>query len=510
VSTRCRSAALLTALGLLAIGPGGGCAVGPDFLRPAAPETSGYTREKLASVTGSADAAGGAAQHFAEGRDIPGEWWTLFRSKALNQLVAEALKANPTLAAAQASLRQAAEQVYAAQGAFFPTATAGFSASRNKSSASVSPVTSGTTLFYSFFTPNVTVSYMPDVFGATRREVESAAAAAEAARFELEAANLTLTANVVGAAITEASLRGQLAATKETIRIAADALQILLRQQTLGQVAGADVAVQQAALAAAEASLPPLQKALAQQRDLITALIGRLPASEPEQTFELAALTLPVELPVSLPSKLVEQRPDVRAAEAQLHMASADVGVAVAARLPAFTLTGNAGTTAVALGSLGAPGNVFWTIAGNVAQTIFDAGALFHKQRAAEAAFDAAKAQYRSTVLAAFQNVADSLRALQSDAAALKAAVAAEAAAKKSLDIAERQWRDGAVGYLTFLAAQQAYWAALVTLVQAQASRYGDTAALFQALGGGWWNRRDVTPEAVGGGLLPFPGLPGS
>jgi NodT family efflux transporter outer membrane factor (OMF) lipoprotein len=486
---------LLTALGLMAAGLDGGCAVGPDFLRPVAPETSGYTRDKLPAATGSADVAGGAAQRFVAGRDIPGEWWTLFRSKALNQLVAEALKANPTLAAAQASLRQAAQAVYAAQGAFFPTATAGFAASRNKSSAGLSPVTSTTTLFYSLFTPNVTVSYMPDVFGATRRQVESLAASAEASRFELEAAYLTLTANVVAAAITEASLRGQLAATKETIRIAADAL----------QVAGADVAVQQAALAAAEASLPPLQKALAQQRDLITALIGRLPGAEPEQTFELAALTLPIELPVSLPSKLVEQRPDVRAAEAQLHVASADVGVAIAARLPTFTLTGNAGTSAVALASLGAPGNVFWTIAGNVTETIFDFGTLLHKQRAAEAAFDAVKAQYRSTVLAAFQNVADSLRALQSDAEALKAAVAAEAAAKRSLDIAGRQWRDGAVGYLTFLAAQQAYWAALVSLVQAQASRYADTAALFQALGGGWWNRRDVTPEALDGDRLSLP-----
>jgi NodT family efflux transporter outer membrane factor (OMF) lipoprotein len=499
---------LLTGLGLLAAGALSGCAVGPDFIRPAPPETGGYTRDKLPAATGSAAVAGGAAQRFVQGLDIPGEWWTLFRSKALNQLVAEALKANPTLAAAQASLRQAAEAVYAAQGAFFPTATGGFSASRNKSSAGLSPVTSGTTLFYSLFTPNVAVSYTPDVFGGTRRQVESAAAAAEASRFELEAAYLTLTANVVVAAITEASLRGQMAATKETIRIARAALQILRRQQALGQAAGADVAVQEAALASAEASLPPLQKALVQQRDLITALIGRLPAAEPEQTFELAALTLPVELPVSLPSKLVEQRPDMRAAEAQLHAASADVGVAIAARLPTFTLTGNAGTTALTLASIGAPGNVFWTIAGNVTETIFDFGTLLHKQRAAEAAFDAAKAQYRSTVLAAFQNVADGLRALLADAEALRVAVASEAAAKKSLTIADRQWRDGAVGYLTLLAAQQAYWAALSTLVQAQASRYADTAALFQALGGGWWNRRDVSPEAVGSGLLPVAGLP--
>jgi NodT family efflux transporter outer membrane factor (OMF) lipoprotein len=487
--------ALLTAFGLL-----GGCAVGPDFSRPAPPTANGYTKEKLPAETGSAAVAGGAAQRFVAGLDIPGQWWTLFRSRALNQLVAEALKANPTLAAAQASLRQAWESVYAGEGAFFPTVQLGFAASRNKSSAALSPVTSGVELNYSLITPQVTVSYAPDVFGGTRREVESLTATAESQSFELEAACLTLTSNVVAAAIEEAALRGQIAATEETIRIVTDELVILRRQEVLGQAAGADVAVQEAALAQAQASLPPLQKTLAQQRDLISALVGRLPAAEPTQTFELAALTMPVELPVSLPSKLVEQRPDVRAAEAQLHAASADVGVAIAARLPQFSLTGDAGTTALSFATLGVPGNVFWTIAGNVSQTIFDAGTLLHKQRAAEAAFDAAKAQYRSTVITAFQNVADSLRALEADADALKAAVAAEAAAKKSLDIAERQLQAGAVNYLTLLVAEGAYQQALLNLVLAQASRYADTAALFQALGGGWWNRQDVSPDATGSG----------
>jgi NodT family efflux transporter outer membrane factor (OMF) lipoprotein len=492
--------ALLAVLGLV-----GGCVVGPDFKRPAVPTASRYTKEKLPAETGSANVAGGAAQRFVNGLDIPGQWWTLFRSAELNQLVAEALKANPTLAEAQASLRQAWEDVYAGEGAFFPTLQAGFAASRNKSSTALAPVTSGVQLNYSLVTPQVTVSYAPDVFGGTRRQVESLTAAAEAQRFELEAAYLTLTSNVITAGIAEASLRGQIAATRETIRIATEELTILRRQQAFGQAAGADVAVQEAASAQAEASLPPLQKALAQQRDLITALIGRLPAAEPAQTFDLASLSLPVELPVSLPSKLVEQRPDVRAAEAELHAASADVGVAIAARLPQFALTGNAGTTALSFATLGVPGNVFWMVAGDIGQTIFDAGTLLHKERAAWAAFDAAKAQYRSTVIAAFQNVADSLRALQSDADALKAAVAAEAAAKKSLDIAERQLHAGAINYLTLLAAEGAYQQALLTLVQAQASRFADTAALFQALGGGWWNRRDVGPEAAGDGALSLP-----
>jgi len=238
-----------------------------------------------------------------------------------------------------------------------------------------------------------------------------------------------------------------------------------------------------------------LRKQLAIQRDLLTALIGRLPSQEPAEKFELASLQLPQELPVSLPSKLVEQRPDIQSAEAQLHSASASIGVAVAARLPQFTLTGNGGTTANQINQLFiTPGTAFWAVAGNVAQTVFDAGTLLHKQRAAEAAFDQAAAMYRSTVITAFQNVADSLHAVQSDAETLKAAYAAERAAFKSLEIARRQLQLGAIGYLGLLTAQNTYNTALIALVQAQATRYADTAALFQALGGGWWNRQDVAP----------------
>jgi NodT family efflux transporter outer membrane factor (OMF) lipoprotein len=469
-----------------------GCAVGPDFKRPSPPAVTGYTAEPIAAQTASAPVAGGQAQRFVQGLDIPGQWWALFHSPALNALVEQAIAANPSLPAAQAALRQAWEDVYAEQGSLFPTVQLGFAASRNKSSAALSPVTSGTTLNYTLVTPQVTVSYVPDVFGGTRRQIESLVATAESQRFELEAAYLTLTSNVVAAAVDEASLRGQIAATQEIVKVDSEGLDILRRQLQLGQVAGADVAAQQAALAQAQAILPPLQKQLAVERDLLTALLGRFPSQQPAEKFELAALELPRDLPVSLPSKLVEQRPDVRAAEAQLHSASAEIGVAVAARLPQFALTGNAGTTALAVADLATPGNVFWTLAGNVTQTVFDAGTLLHKQRAAEAAFDQAAAQYRSIVIAAVQNVADSLRALQSDADALKAAAAAEQAAATSLDITRRQLQLGAVNYLALLTAQSAYQQALSGVVQAQASRYADTAALFQALGGGWWNRADA------------------
>jgi NodT family efflux transporter outer membrane factor (OMF) lipoprotein len=479
----CLAAALLLA----------SCEVGPDFKRPAPPPVTGYTPEAAPVQTAAAAVAGGEAQRFVRGLDIPGQWWALFHSPVLNALVEQAIAANPTLPAAQAALRQAWENVYAEQGSLFPTVSAGFSPSRNKTAASLAPVPSSNLLYYSLYTAQVTVSYTPDVFGGTRRQIESLVAAAESQRFQLEATYLTLTSNVVAAAVQEASLRGQIAATEEIVGIESKGLDILRRQLQLGQVAGADVVAQQAALAQAQATLPPLQRQLAVERDLLTALLGRFPSQQPAEKFELASLRLPQRLPVSLPAKLVDQRPDVRAAEADLHAASAQIGVAVAARLPQFSLTGSAGSTALALAGLATPGDVFWSAAGNAAQTIFDAGTLLHKQRAAEAAFDQAAAQYRSTVLAAFQNVADTLRALQADADGLKAAAAAQQAAATSLAITRRQLQLGAVNYLALLTAENTYQQALSMAVQAQAGRDADTAALFQALGGGWWNRADTT-----------------
>jgi NodT family efflux transporter outer membrane factor (OMF) lipoprotein len=476
-----------------------GCAVGPDFERPPAPEVEGYAREPLAPGTAKVEIAGGATQRFVRGLDIPGQWWTLFHSEALNTLIEQALNNNPTLPAAEAALRQAWENVYAQQGAFFPTVTAGFSPSRNKTATSaLSPASASGNPLYSLYTGQVTVSYAPDVFGGTRREVESLAATAEFERFQLKAAYLTLTSNVVAAAVQEASLRGQIAATEEIIKIETQSRNILLKQLELGQVAGADVAAVEATLAQAQATLPPLQKQLAVQRDLLTALIGRFPSQEPSEKFNLASLRLPQDLPVSLPSKLVDQRPDIQSAEAQLHAASAQIGVAIAAQLPQFTLTANAGTASNTISQfIMTPGTAFWTVAGNVAQTVFDAGTLLHRKRAADAALDQAAAMYRSTVIAAFQNVADALHAVQSDAEALKAAVAAERAAAKSLEITQRQLQLGAITYLGLLTAQNTYQTALIALVQAQAARYADTAALFQALGGGWWNRQDnASPKA--------------
>ncbi len=481
-----------------------GCAVGPDFERPAGPAMDGYTREPLPEKTASAEVAGGEEQKFVRGQDISAQWWTLFRSPQLNALIEKALKYNPSVHAAQASLRQAQELVYAQQGYYYPGVQANVSSTRQRTSASLSPALSSNDTLFNLHTAQVTVGYAPDVFGGLRRQVESLQAQADAQRFLLEAAYLALTSNVVAAAVQEAGLRSQIAAAKDIIDVNTKSLELLRRQFAAGLIAGLEVAAQEAALAQTQQALPPLRRQLEQTRNLLSALAGRFPAEGSEETFELAVLRLPDELPVSLPSKLVEQRPDVRAAEEQLHAASAEIGVAMANMLPQFTISAAKGGTATAFSQMFADGNPFWSATGTVAQTLFAGGALLHRKRAAEAAFDQAAAQYRSTVIAAFQNVADALYALQADADALRAAVNSEHAAKANLDLVTKQLQFGQVNYLALLNAQQTYQQALLNLSQVRANRFADTAALFQALGGGWWNRFNTTPErkATGEGEL--------
>jgi len=463
-----------------------GCAVGPDFHRPAPPVVSSYTRTPVPADLG------GAGQTLAAGADVPGQWWTLFQSPALDRLIELALKNNADLQSAKAALRSARETYYAQQGAFFPTLDANYSVQRQQASNTpATPLTSAVNIF-TLHTAQLTVAYTPDLFGGIRRQTETVAAQAEAQRFETEAAYLTLTSNLAAAAIQEASLRNQIAATERIIALNRDVLVLLRQQKAAGQISGADVAAQEAALAQAEQGLPPLQKQLAQQVDQIAALTGRLPSEAADDGVDLAALTLPHDVPVSLPSKLVEQRPDIRVAEANLHAASAQVGVAIANRLPSFTVTGNAGGVSTALSSLFSGGNSFWSVTGAVTQPIFQGGALYHHQRAAEAAYDQAKSQYRSTVIDAFQNVADALQALQADALALKAADRAEQSAAASLTIVRKQLELGGVSNVAVLNAEQTYRQALISQAQAQSNRYADAVALIQALGGGWWNRKDV------------------
>ncbi|SPF32189.1 putative efflux pump outer membrane [Syntrophobacter sp. SbD1] len=474
------------------------CAVGPDFQKPASPEVAGYTPGPLPAQTASGDVHGGEAQRLVQEMDIPAQWWTLFHSKPLSGLVEQAIKKNPDLESAQAALRVARENVYAQEGALWPSVAASYNASQQKVPGQLGAPTASGAYTYSLHTAQVTVAYTPDVFGGTRRQIESLEAQAGSQRFQLEATYLTLSSNVVAAAIQEAGLRGQIAATKKIIDIEIHSLELLKRQYSLGQVAKADVVAQEAALSQAQATLPPLEKQLAQQRDLLSRLAGRFPTDALTEQFEISSLELPQELPVSLPSKLVEQRPDVRSAEELMHSAGAQIGVAVANRLPNIPLSADIGSSATQIAQLFTPGTGFWTLAANVTQPIFQGGTLLHRQRAAEEAYKQAEAQYRSTVLTAFQNVADALYAIQSDADAVKAALAAEKAAAQSLDIARRQLELGDISYLALLNAEQTYQQASLNLAQALSNRYADTAALFQALGGGWWNRSDV-PARVGG-----------
>jgi NodT family efflux transporter outer membrane factor (OMF) lipoprotein len=472
-----------------------GCAVGPDFAPPPAPDVNGYTPEPLATATVSANAPGGKAQRFVRDLDLSGQWWTLFHSKGLNSLVDKALAANPDLQAAQAALTVAKENVYAQQGMLLPTVDGNFNGSRQKFQiGQPSDIEAGSPI-YNLFTAQLNIAYAPDVFGGTRRSIEALAAQADSQRFALEATYLTLTSNLAGAAVQEASLRGQIAATLSIIKIETDVLKVMRHQYELGGIAEGDVVAQEAALAQVEQTLPPLQKQLAQQRDLLAALTGGFPSERLPQQFFLTSLRLPRDLPVSLPSKVVEQRPDVRAAEANLQAASAQIGVAIANRLPNITLSGVIGSTGIAIDQLFTPDFGFWQAAGSVTQPLFHGGTLFHRELAAKATYDQAEAQYRSTVITAFQNVADALRAIQSDAVALQKAVASESAASRSLAITRRRMELGDINYLGLLNAQQTYQQAVLSLAQAKAARLADTVALFQALGGGWWNRTDVDPE---------------
>jgi NodT family efflux transporter outer membrane factor (OMF) lipoprotein len=471
-----------------------GCTLGPDFRPPDPPQASAFLPDTASDLV-AANIPGGEAQLLVQGLDIPGQWWGVFESAPLNGLIEQALRANPDIRAAAAGLRAARENARAQRATLFPQLQANLGGAQNQTPSVLSPATASGATIYGLFTAGLSITYALDLWGANRRQIESLEALAEAQCFQLEGAYLSLASNVVAAAIQEASLRGQVEATERIIAAQRDTLGILRRQQGLGAIAGGDVAQQEAVLAQAEATLPPLQKALALQRNLLATLTGRLPNQRLGEQFTLADLRLPHELPLSLPSRLVEQRPDVRAAESNLHSASAQLGVATANQFPQFTLSVGINSQSLTLDTLFGPGTAGSTAGVGILQTIIDGGALAAKKRAAQATLEQADAQYRSIVLGAFRNVADTLRALEYDALTLKAAVAAERAAATSLDIARRRLDLGDITYVQVLLTELTYQQALLIRVQAQAARYTDTAALFQALGGGWWNRDEPSPD---------------
>lgn len=473
------------------------CVVGPNFKSPAAPAVSSYTARTPQTTEGTPGVPGGQSQHFVSNSDIPADWWTLFRSRRLNALIQQALANNTDLKAAEAALRVAHETTRAQRGAYSPHVSLGPSITREKDpSETLAPVPANNAFLYTLITPALSVSYVPDVFGLNKRTVEAAAAQEESSRYQMIAVDITLTANVVQAAVTEASLEDQIDTTNELIGINRQILSLLQYQKSKGYAAGTDVAAQQTQLAQLEASLPPLLKQRDQQNNLIAVLTGGYPGQAPTQKFTLNSLTLPSDLPLTLPSVLVEQRPDVLQAQANLHAASAQVGIATASRLPNITLSANAGSNALAIGQIFGPGTGFWNIGASLLAPIFDGGTLLHQQRAARANYQQTAEQYRGTVLTAFQNVADTLAALEHDAETLKSTAAAANSAKASLDLSRLQYKDGYAAYLAVLNADQAYQQARLSLVQAEADRFTDTAALFQALGGGWWHEAELTSVA--------------
>ena len=479
-------APVLPTLGLsLALALAGCAAVGPDFKPPdlpAAAQGADYTATPLPARTAQAPVEGGAAQQWVAGADIPAQWWSVFQSTALDALIREALARSPTLAAAQATLRQAQEGLAAQQGKLaLPSVDAQLGAQRERASAVQTQKAGGQLL--TLFNAQVNVSYNVDLFGGVRRQLEGAQAQVDAQRLQLEATQLMLTGNLVTTAIREAGLRAQIKAAREVLQAQQDQLDILQKQFDTGATAQSAVLAQQAQVA--------------QTRHQLAVYAGRLPSEPGLPEFALADLTLPPSLPLSLPSELARQRPDVRAAEALLHQASAQVGVATANLYPQIQLSASLGSTALTVGDLFKGPWAFWSLAGGLVQPLFHGDALQAQRRAAVAGFDAAAAQYQGTLLVAFQNVADALRALQFDADTLAAQAQAETAARQSLQISTAQYQNGAVSYVQLLSAQQAWLQTHTALAQAQAARYADTAALFQALGGGWWNPA-APPEAPG------------
>lgn len=492
-----RSTALSISIGLAL----SACAVGPDFHAPEAPKVADashpYTPAALPAMAASGTGPAYVSQRFVDGQDVSATWWEAFQSPALNALVRSALAQSPSVVAAQATLRQAEENYRADYGSrVFPSVTGQLSAGRQRFAiAQAEGIPAGST--GNLFNAGLDLSYTLDIVGGNRRELEGVRAAIDYQRFQVEATWLSLTSSVVATAIQEASLRAQLQVTRDVVDNAAKSLKVIAAQVQLGALARGALLQQQTLIAQQQAQIPPLEKALAQTRHQLSVLAGRLPGDDGLPMFDIDSLTLPRELPISVPSLLVRQRPDVRASEALLHEASAQIGVATANLYPQITLSAGVDRQSLKINKLFDTGTTGWNLAAGLVQPIFNGGSLQAKKRASVAAYDAAQAQYRSTVLNAFLDVANTLRAIDTDADAVTATADAERLANESLSLVGRQYQLGAVSYLASLEAQRTYLSTRVALVQARAARFTDTAALFQALGGGWWNMPDAVASAA-------------
>ena len=459
------------------------CAVGPNFRRPLPPPVGQYTQDPEPAQT---VAAAGQAQQFDYGDTIAADWWQVFSSVGINEIIREAVAQNRNLAAAEARLRQSRELLYAGYGVFFPQANASLAVMREK----FSPVqfgigTPGKT--FTLYTPQVSAGYVLDLFGGQRRTVEGLAAQVDYQDYTARATYITLLGNVINAAVAQAAYQAQIEATEEIIKIVKEQLKLTETQSTAGTVPYAGVVSLQTQLAAAEATLPPLEQNLSKTRHLLAALVGRTPGEWTPPRLALKEITLPHKLPVTLPSELVRRRPDILAAEAKVHNASAQIGVATAAMLPNVTLNANLGKNISDLTKIFGPAGLFWSAGGTAAQTLFQGGSRWYQRRAAVEAYQASLADYQQVVVTAFQQVADSLRALENDAKTLKAQTEGLSAATQALNLVKANHQAGLVNYLQLLTADNQYQQARLGVISAQALRLQDTAVLYVALGGGWW-----------------------
>lgn len=460
-----------------------GCAVGPHYQSPAAPTDSGYRSDALPAQTQAIPGIPqGDAQRFVSATPVSAQWWKQFDNDELNRRVELALANSPTIASAQAALRQAQENVNAARGGLFPGVDAQGGVTRTNGLSAGLPEASPFTVYNA----GVGISYTLDLFGGVRRGVQAQQALADAQRYLLGGTYLTLASNVATTSFREAALREQIRTNEDIIGLFREQLDLAQRQNEVGATSIGDVLAARAQIASAEAQLPALRQQLAATQTQLAVYLGQTPAAARFTALSLDQIALPVDVPVSLPSELVRQRPDIRAAEAQLQFASAQVGVATANLFPQISLNGSWGSQADHASDLFGSGTTAWSLGLNLLQPIFRGGTLRAQKRAAEAGLDQASADYRTTVLTAFQNVADSLRALEADADSLAAQAAAESATASSLDLVRRQFQDGSVSYLQVLDSTRLYQQARLALISARAARLADTAALYAALGGGW------------------------
>jgi len=472
----------LPAAGLLLLA---GCAVGPKFRPPEPPRVDRYGPAPTPAEVGSAQVPGGGVQRLQGGQPVSETWWKAFGNEELDRRIETALAHNPTVEAARASLRQAQETLRAAQGAWSPSIDAAAGAGRLKQSVDAG----GTGTPFTLYNASVNVSYTLDLFGGVRRRVELQAAQVDYQRWLLEGATLSLASNVATATFQESALQEQILATEQVVQLLQEQADLSAKQYAIGVKSRLDLLAVQSQLASVQATLAPLRLALAALRNQLAVLMGRMPSGGLARGGDLDAFRLPADVPLSLPSELVRQRPDIRAAEAQLWAATAQVGIATANLLPQITLGGAYGTAATATGDLFKEPATSWSLGLNLLQPIFHGGSLRAQRRAAEAGLDAASATYRASVLNAFRNVSDTLSALQYDADELAAQSEAEATASKSLELVKAQYRIGSVSYLQLLDATRQWQLARLGYLRARAARLSDTAALYAALGGGWRQR---------------------